>query len=341
MNTTTHIGRCIKGRSRFASSSPQDVRCSARGAAAGSSARSESAITTYAVPSATQNECISAEPLDEESRDCDAVAYPKHASLATMKIQNLFDLSGKVAVVTGSTKGIGRAIAEAFAHHGAKVVISGRDPKTCDETAQSIQASGGTATGIACDISDADAQANLIQTTTDRFGPVDILVANAAINLHAGSLLDTTAENFNATIETNLTGVMQLAQWVIPGMQAAGAGSIILISSVGGLQGNSLLGPYSISKAGVIQLARNIAAEFGKDGIRANAIVPGLVKTDFASPLWQNAEMAQERIDKTPLRRLGEPEDLAGAAVYLASRAGAWTTAQTIVVDGGAVMMGR
>jgi NAD(P)-dependent dehydrogenase (short-subunit alcohol dehydrogenase family) len=134
---------------------------------------------------------------------------------------------------------------------------------------------------------------------------------------------------------------MQLAQSVIPGMQAAGAGSIILISSVGGLQGNSLLGPYSISKAGVIQLARNIAAEFGKDGIRANAIVPGLVKTDFASPLWQNAEMAQERIDKTPLRRLGEPEDLAGAAVYLASRAGAWTTAQTIVVDGGAVMMGR
>lgn len=258
-----------------------------------------------------------------------------------MKIENLFDLSDKVAVVTGSTKGIGRAIAFAFAHHGAKVAVSGRDAATCDETADAIRACGGTATGIDCDIRDPESQANLIQTAVDRLGPVDVLVANAAVNFHIGSLLDTTAENFDKTIQGNLTSVMQLAQLVIPGMQAKQGGSIILVSSVGALQGNSLLGPYAISKAGVIQLARNIAAEFGKDGIRANAIVPGLVKTDFAGPLWQNPEMAQERIDKTPLGRLGEPEDLAGAAVYLASRAGAWTTAQTIVVDGGAVMMGR
>lgn len=258
-----------------------------------------------------------------------------------MKIQNLFDLTDKVAVVTGSTKGIGRAIAEALAHHGANVVISGRDSKTCDEVAESICANGGTAVGIACDIRNADSQKELIRTTVDRLGPVDILVANAAVNFHMGSLLDTSTESFDATIHSNLTSVMQLSQLVIPGMQAAGEGSIILISSVGALQGNSLLGPYAISKAGIIQLARNIAAEFGKNGIRANAIVPGLVKTDFAGPLWQDAEMAQERINKTPLGRLGEPEDLAGAAVYLASRAGAWTTAQTIVVDGGAVMMGR
>ena len=250
-------------------------------------------------------------------------------------------LAGKVAVVVASSKGLGRAAAEELAREGARVAICARGAEALEATRGAIAEAGGEVIAVPADIANPDDLERLVAAAEDGFGPVDILVANAAINLHAGSLLDTTAENFNATIETNLTGVMQLAQWVIPGMQAAGAGSIILISSVGGLQGNSLLGPYSISKAGVIQLARNIAAEFGKDGIRANAIVPGLVKTDFASPLWQNAEMAQERIDKTPLRRLGEPEDLAGAAVYLASRAGAWTTAQTIVVDGGAVMMGR
>lgn len=258
-----------------------------------------------------------------------------------MKIENLFDLAGKVAVVTGSTKGIGRAIAEAYAHHGAKVVISGRKSSTCDEVAESIRAGGGSAIGIACDIRDDASQTDLIRQAEKQLGPVGILVANAAVNHHVGSMLEATPERFNATMEGNLTSVMQLAQLVIPGMQVAGEGSIILISSVGGLQGNSLLGPYAISKAGIIQLARNIAAEFGKNGIRANAIVPGLVKTEFSGELWQDAEMAQARIDKTPLGRLGEPEDLAGAAVYLASRAGAWTTAQTIVVDGGAVMMGR
>ena len=258
-----------------------------------------------------------------------------------MDVKGLFELDGRVAVVTGSTKGIGRAIAEAFAHHGAKVAITGRDQKTCDEVAETIEASGGSACGIAGDIRDPGSQTQLIETAKERLGAIDILVANAAINLHIGSMLDTTPENFNGTLEGNLTSVMQLSQLVIPDMQAKGAGSIILISSVGGLQGNSLLGPYAISKAGIIQLARNIAAEFGRDGIRANAIVPGLVKTEFSGPLWQNEDLAQERIDKTPLGRLGEPEDLAGAAVYLASRAGAWTTAQTIVVDGGATMMGR
>ncbi|MFT5695484.1 MAG: NAD(P)-dependent dehydrogenase (short-subunit alcohol dehydrogenase family) [Myxococcota bacterium] len=258
-----------------------------------------------------------------------------------MQTENLFDLTGQTALITGSTKGIGRAIATAFAHHGARVVISGRTQATCDEVATAINTAGGTAVGIAADICDSESQRALASKACEAFGAVDILVPNAAINRHIGSFMDTSAENFMATMDGNLKGVMELCQHVIPGMRAKGGGSIILVGSVGGLQGNSLLGPYAISKAGIVQLARNIAVEFGPDGIRANAIIPGLVKTDFAGPLWQNPEMAQERIDKTPLRRLGNPEDLAGAAVYLASRAGAWTTAQTIVVDGGATMMGR
>jgi NAD(P)-dependent dehydrogenase (short-subunit alcohol dehydrogenase family) len=258
-----------------------------------------------------------------------------------MTYENLFDLTGQVAIVTGSTKGIGRAIAEVFAQHGAQVVISGRDPKTCEEVAGKIKASGGMAIGIACDIRDPDSQNLLANLAAEKLGPVDILVANAAINLQAGSLLDIEEKDFSGTLEGNLTSVMRLCQCVIPGMRAKRSGSIILISSVGALQGNSLLGSYAISKAGVIQLARNIAVEFGRDGIRANAIAPGLVKTEFASPLWQDPELAQQRIDKTPLGRLGEPEDIAGAAVYLASRAGAFTTAQTLVVDGGATMVGR
>ena len=258
-----------------------------------------------------------------------------------MASQNLFDLSDQVAIVTGSTKGIGLAIAEAFVHHGARVAISGRDPKTCKEVAANINASGGTAIGIACDIRDSDSQNQLVKHTEDQLGTVDILVANAAINLHIGSLLDTETKDFSGTLAGNLTSVMQLCQRVIPGMRAKGEGSIILISSGAGSRGNSLLGPYAISKAGVNQLARNIAVEFGRDGIRANAIAPGLVKTEFAGPLWRDADLAQERIDKTPLGRLGDPEDIAGAAVYLASRAGAFTTAQTLVVDGGVSMVGR
>ncbi len=258
-----------------------------------------------------------------------------------MNVRGLFDLTDKVAIVTGSTKGIGRAIAEAYVHHGARVVVSGRDPARCDTAASEITEHGGSAIGIACDIRDAESQRALVEKTREAFGPVDILVANAAINLQQGSLLDTRPEAFNDTLDGNLTGVMRLCQDVIPDMQAAGGGSIILVSSVGALAGNSLLGAYTISKAGIIQLARNIAAEFGKDGIRANALVPGLVKTEFAGPLWQDEALARARIERTPLRRLGEPEDLAGAAVYLASRAGSWTSAQTLVVDGGFVMYGR
>jgi len=258
-----------------------------------------------------------------------------------MNIQGLFDLEGKAAIVTGSTRGIGRAIAEALVHHGACVAICGRQQKVCDDVAKQIDASGKRVTAIACDIRDAESQRELVRKTRSAFGTVDILVANAAINLQASSLLDTDPNVFDETLRGNLTSVMQLCQDVIPAMQQQGEGSIIVISSVAGLQGNSLLGPYAISKAGVIQLARNIAVEFGRDGIRANAIVPGLVKTEFAGPLWKDETLARQRIERTPLGRLGEPEDLAGAAVYLASRAGAWTTAQTIVVDGGFVMLGR
>ena len=248
----------------------------------------------------------------------------------------LFDLTGKVAVITGSSRGIGRAIAEHMAAHGARVVISSRKAGPCEEVAAGINAlSPGHAIAVPANISSKDDLQRLMDETRTAFGKIDVLVCNAASNPHYGSQLDITDDAFSKILANNIIANNWMVQMVAPEMKERRDGSIIIVSSIGGLKGSEVIGAYCISKAADMQLARNLARELGPFNIRINCIAPGLVKTDFARALWDNPEGEQRASFATPLRRLGEPDDLAGAAVYLASRAGAWTTGQTLVVDGG------
>ena len=255
-------------------------------------------------------------------------------------MSQLFDLSGKVAVVTGSTKGIGRAIATALAEHGARTVVSSRDAGRVAETAEALRAAGHDATGIACNIGRKDELQALVDGSRTAYGRIDILVANAAINPHYGPSMTVPDDIFAKVMSSNIQSNLWLAQMVEPEMRARRDGVIIIVSSIGGLRGSDVIGTYNVSKAADMQLARNLAVELGPHNIRVNCIAPGLVKTDFARALWDDPEFAEPRIAATPLRRLGEPEDIAGAAVYLASAAGRWTTGQTIVVDGGVTVAG-
>ncbi|MDP6563936.1 MAG: SDR family oxidoreductase [Alphaproteobacteria bacterium] len=254
---------------------------------------------------------------------------------------NLFDLSGKVAVITGSTKGIGRAIAEAMAEHGAKVVISSRKADLCDEITAGINAAGGEAIAVPCNISHQDQIDNLIAKTREKWGRIDILVCNAGVNPFYGSALDIPESAFDKTLDVNVKSNLELCRQVIPEMRERKDGAIMIVSSVGGMRGSTVLGTYCISKAADMQIARNLAAEFSPDNIRVNCIAPGLVKTNFARALYENPEIEALRIAGTPMRRLGEPEDIAGIAVYLASKAGSWTTGQTFCIDGGVTTAGE
>lgn len=254
---------------------------------------------------------------------------------------NLFDLTGKVAVVTGSTKGIGKAIAHGLAEHGAKVVISSRKADAVDAVVSEFKADGLEAIGIPCNISDLDQIKRLADETRKAYGQIDILVGNAAVNPWYGSALEIPESAFDKIMDVNIKSNLWLCREVIPEMQARKDGAIMIVSSIGGLRGNPVIGGYCISKAADMQLVRNLAVEFGKDNIRVNCIAPGLVKTDFARALYENPEIEAKRTAATPLRRLGEPRDLAGIAVYLASRAGSWTTGQTFCVDGGVTVAGE
>ncbi len=249
----------------------------------------------------------------------------------------LFDLSGKTAVITGSSKGIGKAIAEQFAAHGAKVVISSRKPEPCEKVAAEInKAHGdGTAISVPANISSKDDLQNLVNETNAAFGKIDILVCNAASNPYYGPMSGIEDEQFSKILSNNIISNNWLIQMVAPQMKERKDGAIVIISSIGGLRASTVIGAYCISKAADVQLARNLAAELGPDNIRVNCISPGLVKTNFAKALWEDDSTREQREEETPLRRLGEPNDIAGAAVYLASKAGAWTTGQNIVVDGG------
>ncbi len=248
----------------------------------------------------------------------------------------LFDLTGKVAVITGSSRGIGRAIAERMAQQGAKVVISSRKAGPCEEVANLINESRpGHAIAVPANISSKEDLQRLVDETRRAFGKIDILVCNAASNPFYGSQLDISDDAFGKILNNNIVANNWLIGMVAPEMRERKDGSIIIVSSIGGLRGSTVIGAYCISKAADMQLARNLAHELGPDNIRVNCIAPGLVKTDFAKALWDTPEGEKRASSGTPLRRLGEPDDLAGAAIYLASRAGAWTTGQTIVVDGG------
>jgi NAD(P)-dependent dehydrogenase (short-subunit alcohol dehydrogenase family) len=255
-------------------------------------------------------------------------------------MSQLFDLTGKVAIVTGSTKGIGRAIATALAEQGAKLVVSSRDAGRVADTAAALRAAGHEAIGIACNIGRKNELQALVDGARAQYGRIDILVANAAINPHYGPSMEIPDDVFTKVMGSNIQSNLWLAQMVAPEMRARHDGVIIIVSSIGGLRGSEVIGTYNVSKAADMQLARNLAVELGPDNIRVNCIAPGLVKTDFARALWDDPQFAGPRIAATPLRRLGEPEDIAGAAVYLASAAGRWTTGQTITVDGGVTIAG-
>jgi len=247
----------------------------------------------------------------------------------------MFDLTDQVAVVTGSTKGIGRAIAEEMARAGAKVVVSSRRADACEEVAAAIVKEGHEAIAIPCHIGRrADCEA-LIAKTREKWGRVDTLVCNAAINPYFGPMTKLSDEVFTKVMETNVRSNLWLANLVQPEMAARRDGVIIIVSSIGGLKGTDILGMYALSKAADFQLARNLAVEWGSDNIRVNCIAPGLVKTDFARALWEDPMLRKGSEDRTALGRLGEPDDISGAAVFLASRAGRWITGQTIVIDGG------
>lgn len=250
---------------------------------------------------------------------------------------SLFDLSGKSAIITGSSRGIGKAIAEAMAEQGANVVISSRKPGPCQEVAASINEKHGEGTAIAvpANISEKAELQAMVDATNAAFGKVDIVVCNAASNPYYGPLEGISDEQFEKILSNNIISNNWLIQMCAPQMRARKDGAIILVSSIGGLKGSPIIGAYNISKAADFQLARNLATEYGKDNIRVNCIAPGLIRTDFARALWENPDNLKRALATTPMARIGEPVEIAGAAVYLASKAGAYMTGQMMVVDGG------
>jgi NAD(P)-dependent dehydrogenase (short-subunit alcohol dehydrogenase family) len=247
----------------------------------------------------------------------------------------LFDLSGKVALITGSTKGIGLAIAQRMAEAGAKVVISSRNQDVCDQIASGIREQGGDALAIACNINYREQLQALVSKTLAHYGKIDILVVNAALNPFYGPSQDIPDEAFDKIMNSNIGSAHRLCQLVLPGMAKHGGGSAIIVSSIAGLKGSDVLGAYGISKAADMQIARNLAVEWGPQNIRVNCIAPGLIRTDFARALWENPDTYKATVSRYPLRRIGEPDEIAGAAIFLASDAGSFTTGQTLVIDGG------
>jgi NAD(P)-dependent dehydrogenase (short-subunit alcohol dehydrogenase family) len=249
----------------------------------------------------------------------------------------LFNLKGKVAVVTGSSRGIGFSIASALAAHGARVVISSRKADACSVAVDAItRASGpGAAIAIPANISSKEQLQQLITETEKQLGQIDILVCNAASNPYYGPMSGISDDAFRKVLENNVLANHWLIQMALPGMKARKGGAIIIVSSIGGMQGSSTIGAYNISKAADLQLARNLAVELGPDNIRVNCICPGLIKTDFAKAFWDSPSSLAYLENNTPLGRIGDPDDIAGAAVFLASKAGTYISGQGIVVDGG------
>jgi NAD(P)-dependent dehydrogenase (short-subunit alcohol dehydrogenase family) len=247
----------------------------------------------------------------------------------------VFDLKDKVVIITGSSRGIGRAIAELFANAGAKVVVSSRSAEACAPVCEAISAAGGEAIAIPCHIGKKDQLQALVDETKDKWGRVDVLVCNAAINPVYGPLGEISDEAFDKIMVTNVRSTLNLCNMVLPGMSENGGGSVIIISSIAGLRGTGVIGAYSISKAAETALARNLAVEWGPKGIRVNALAPGLVETEFARALLEDPVRLERAKNQTPLRRISQPQDIAGAALFLACEASAFITGQTIVVDGG------
>ncbi len=253
---------------------------------------------------------------------------------------SMFDLSGKVAVITGSSRGIGKAIAFQMAEAGAKVVISSRKLEACEEVVAELKADGKEAIGIACNVSIKADLKTLVEQTRKTWGKIDILVCNAATNPVYGPSIDVSEEAFDKIMSTNVKSIFLLCNMVLPEMAERKDGSIVIISSIVAVRGSAVLGAYAVSKAAEAQLARNLAVEWGPQNIRVNAIAPGLIKTDFAKALWENPKLLKQQEMLTPLRRMGDPDDIAGVAVFLAAPAGKYITGQYISADGGATIFG-
>jgi dehydrogenase/reductase SDR family protein 4 len=247
--------------------------------------------------------------------------------------RSLFDLTGKVALVTGSTRGIGKSIAQELARAGARVAVSSRKAEACEETRREFEQEGLQVVAQPCNVSRKEELQALVDATRAKWQRIDIVVANAASNPYYGPLTGITDEAFDKIIANNVKSVLWLAGMTLPAMKEGG--SFIFVGSIGGLLANTVIGAYGMSKAAGHHLVRNLAAEWGPKKVRVNAIAPGLVKTEFARALWEDEKRRAERIEATPLRRLGEPRDIGGVAVFLASDAGAFITGQCIVADGG------
>jgi len=250
-------------------------------------------------------------------------------------VADLFDLNGRVAIVTGASRGIGKAIAEAFASAGAKVALASRRQDALDKAADAIRAAGGEAIGIAAHNGDKIALQALVDQTLDQFGALDILVNNAATNPHFGATLEAADSFWQKTIEVNLMGNVWLSQAAVPAMRRSGGGKIINIASIVGLNPGRFQGIYSATKAGVISLTKSLAFELGPDNIQVNAIAPGLVQTKFARALWDNPELLDPVLARTPAGRIGQPSDISGIALYLASPASGVPTGAVFGLDGG------
>lgn len=255
---------------------------------------------------------------------------------------NLFDMHGDVALITGSSRGIGKATAQAMAAQGAKVVISSRKADACAATAEEINAEFGAGTAIAhaANISSKEELQSLVDATRAAFGKITVLVCNAASNPYYGPSLGISDDQFRKILDNNILSNHWLISMVAPEMVARGSGAITIISSIGGLKGSPVIGAYCVSKAADMQLARNYAVELGASGVRVNCVAPGLIRTDMARALWENPDTLKVSTAAACLKRIGEPQEIAGAAVFLSSRAGAFTTDQTIVCDSGATISG-
>ena len=250
----------------------------------------------------------------------------------------MFDLTGKVALITGSSRGIGKAIAMQMALHGARVVISSRKAEACESAAAEIVAAGGAAMAHACHVGHKEQLQALVNATLERWGRIDVVVCNAASNPHFGPLARISDEAFEKIIHNNVLSTLWLCGITLPAMAERHDGAVIIVSSVSGFVGSEMLGAYGISKAADMQLARNLAVEWGPHNIRVNCIAPGVIRTEFSRALWADPARAATFARSYPLRRLGEPDDVAGVAVLLASRAGNFICGQTLVVDGGGLI---
>lgn len=252
----------------------------------------------------------------------------------------MFDLSGKVALITGSSRGIGLAIAQRMAQFGARVVVSSRTAEACAAAAAAIRAAGGSAIAHAASISDKAALRGLVDRALAEWGRIDILVCNAAVNPYFGPLAEITDDQFDKVMQSNVRSNVWLCNMVVPQMAERNDGSVIVISSIAAFAGSTSLGAYSISKAADLGLVRSLAVEWGPRNVRVNAIAPAIVRTDFSKRLWEDPGIYARAVAGYPLRRIGEPDEVAGAAIFLAAAAGAFVTGQTLVVDGGVTIAG-